>query len=365
MRLPAYSELIDEQLEVLEYPLKKSLFVVGPPGSGKTSLAAHRAAAVADANYSGYVITYNRMLKRLLELLDTRLRPRTMHEFIGSEYRALTGRSGLAPYLGTDEFAFDWDKISHTFSTENRTHPTVEHLLIDEGQDLPCGFFAFSSSFSSTIMTVFADENQAYGASFTSLQQIKKCGKLDDPIILEFNHRNTPEIAKIAQHFHGGGLPLPRVARQPSGELPTFHWMKNTVHAASLIGNWITSQSGTVGVIVVRNSFGRSLYQELSTKPLIYPVKFYEHHTRNENDINILQPSITIINVESVKGQEFDSVFIMELERLLPCQDQRSRRVMYMLCSRARDHLFLMREHKEILGPLKQSLPGPALLERR
>ena len=44
VRLPTWEELtsVPEQLDVLEYPLDKSLFVVGPPGSGKTVLAMHR-----------------------------------------------------------------------------------------------------------------------------------------------------------------------------------------------------------------------------------------------------------------------------------------------------------------------------------
>ena len=38
MRLPTWDELssVKEQLDVLDFPLDRSLFVVGPPGSGKT-----------------------------------------------------------------------------------------------------------------------------------------------------------------------------------------------------------------------------------------------------------------------------------------------------------------------------------------
>ena len=79
MRLPTWDELssVPEQLDVLEYPLDQSLFVVGPPGSGKTVLAMHRARQVAEfeaarnqAAPSVGVVTFNRMLRRLLALMN-------------------------------------------------------------------------------------------------------------------------------------------------------------------------------------------------------------------------------------------------------------------------------------------------------
>ena len=51
MRLPTYDELasVEEQLQVLERPLDRSLFVAGPPGSGKTVLALQRAQMLAES----------------------------------------------------------------------------------------------------------------------------------------------------------------------------------------------------------------------------------------------------------------------------------------------------------------------------
>ncbi len=50
MRLPTWEELesVDEQLDVLEWPLDETIFVAGPPGSGKTVLAVRRAQMVAE-----------------------------------------------------------------------------------------------------------------------------------------------------------------------------------------------------------------------------------------------------------------------------------------------------------------------------
>ena len=71
MRLPTYDEISrdDEQLNVYETPFDESLFVVGPPGSGKTVLAVHRAQMLANAGNTVVLITYSRMLRRLIAQL--------------------------------------------------------------------------------------------------------------------------------------------------------------------------------------------------------------------------------------------------------------------------------------------------------
>lgn len=73
---------------------------------------------------------------------------------------------------------------------------------------------------------------------------------------------------------------------------------------------------------------------------------------------------MTILNKESVKGQEFDAVFIVELEGFIPCGNNAERRAMYMMCTRARDHLFLAFGPGELTTEAEADLPGTAVLER-
>ena len=55
VRLPTYEDIArdEEQLGVYETPFDESLFVAGPPGSGKTVLAVHRARMLARCRYRG------------------------------------------------------------------------------------------------------------------------------------------------------------------------------------------------------------------------------------------------------------------------------------------------------------------------
>ena len=147
----------DEQLEVYETPLDESVFVVGPPGSGKTVLAVHRAQMLAFADIRVVLINYNRMLRRLIALLtEQQIQARTMHQFVSAYYHAQV--SAMTPC--TAPFVYDWRTISATLERVGVT-PEPMHVIVDEGQDLPKEFFQFLRDFVATTVTVFADEDQA------------------------------------------------------------------------------------------------------------------------------------------------------------------------------------------------------------
>ena len=56
-------------------------------------------------------------------------------------------------------------------------------------------------------------------------------------------------------------------------------------------------------------------------------------------------------------------MFILELENFIPFGDVQQR-AMYMMCTRARDSLFLVHGPGPLSPRAAQSLPGPDVLER-
>ena len=149
VRLPTWSEIASEpdQLNVLEYPLDRSLFVVGPPGSGKTVLALHRAQMLADRQRRVTLVTYNRMLRRLLDLMkkstadsDEGGHPdiRTMHDFVWHDYKQRT--NGYPPQR--QKYIYDWDAMLARLTGGDEGVGEL-HMVVDEAQDLPCGYFRY------------------------------------------------------------------------------------------------------------------------------------------------------------------------------------------------------------------------------
>ena len=368
MQLPTWGELSEEQRDVLEHHLDRPLFVAGPPGSGKTTLALMRARMVAkDRGIKVRIITYNRMLRRLLTIMNDQdvdgIGECTMHSCIWRDYKHRTGK---APTRHPDDsYAFRWDLMLERLDEEGSQPYNRLHLIVDEGQDLPVGFFRYAADYIAPKMTVFADEDQALSNQQTMLEQIKKAARMDDPILLRKNHRNTPEVARVAEHFHSGRLPPAEVQRPPGGEAPVLLRSRNLETTAERISNWCSNRGGSIGAICNSNDYGKRLQRKLTELLPKHRVNFYQNVKKNEDEIDVLLPGVTILNKESVKGQEFDTVFLLELERFIPCTNDAERRAMYMMCSRARDNLFLVYGPNDLSPKADTALPGQNILERR
>jgi superfamily I DNA/RNA helicase len=131
-----------------------------------------------------------------------------------------------------------------------------------------------------------------------------------------------------------------------------------------LIATWLENRGGTVGVIVSSNRMGDLVYQELTTRLPERRVDWYTSGRNNEDAIRLFNEGVTIVNKESVKGQEFDTVFLLELEQFVPCMTDSMKRAMYMMCSRARDYLFLVNRAGSLSAAAIEALPSVDVLER-
>lgn len=365
MKLPALDDLIEEQWTVYDHPNDAKLFVAGPPGSGKTSLVVMRARFLVNQGLSVVVVTRNRMLAALAKHLGAgaSFRSTTMNSFVWRDHCAHF--DGEEPPQPGVRYRYDWPDIIRRYGARGIV-PKVDHIIVDEGQNLPPLFFVWARRFGGRYLTVFADENQASCEQTSTLLDIATQGELDDPIRLASNHRNTPEIAAVAEHFHRSTtLPPATVVKPPGGEAPRLIQVPTWQDLAMRVATRLQNRNESVGVIVRRKNEAVDLRERV--RSILGDGHRVDYYTSNrppgaETWIKILEPGITILTGEAVIGLEFESVFLLDLA--LPCINPTRERRMYMLCARAQKALFLVHGLPTLTAAETAALPGPKLLER-
>lgn len=362
MKLPKLDDLVGEQTEVYFHEPEENLFVAGPPGSGKTSLAVLRAKFLKNLGKSVAVVTKNKMLAALTAQLDgDGLRTYTMNQFLGSAFFARTKQQlpQFAP------FTYDWAAIMAACHAVERM-PQLDHLIADEGQNLPSAFFRWAVAFGAKNLTVFADEDQTTDQERSSLREIVDAG-MPLPIRLAANHRNTAEIAAVAEHFHRSNvLPPAIVLRRRGGETPRLERYGGWDDLVAQVSRRYVNRAQVIGVIVFRREDVMAVRDRLrAVLPEETRVDAYVSGGADlPRNFRLLEPGVTVLSSESAIGLEFDVVYLQDLHRSLPCASAEDFRRMYMLCARARDSLILVDGPEGLSVNQISGLPGPALLAR-
>lgn len=368
MRLPSFTELTDEQKKVfLQDPLK-SILVVGPPGTGKTSCALWKAQILAaDYGLNVTLVTRNRMLAALAVQISkdhggAPVNSVTMHGCVSKDY--FRNRFSY-PIPQHEQYQYDWDEIMKLYEAGG-VQPSVDHLIVDEGQNLPIEFFIWAKRFLAKEMSVFADENQTTDVAGCRVGELARVG-YTKAIPLTINHRNTEEIADLVATFHVRGKVPPAPARRGrSGDAPRLMQVATWQELAQRVAVRYQNVGAAVGVILYEQSHITSFHRLLNALLPNDRVDYYTSQAEPgaEQAIRMRDRGVTIISGQSAIGLEFETVFLQDLNRSLPMWQDVDYRRMYMLCSRARDTLILVNGPVTLSTAQLAALPLPPLLER-
>jgi len=367
MNLPSLDDFLryEDQWKVYVHPSDRHLFVAGPPGSGKTSLAVERARKLVNEGQTVCLITKGRLLVAFAgHLGDERVTNTTMHKLVSRDY--FTRFGAYAPQ--SVKYVFDWGQIIREYAGRE-VAPALDHLVIDEAQNLPPQFFSWARRFGARVLDIYADEEQATSDERSTLREIRDMAALPEPFRLTRNHRNTPEIADVAEHFHASAVRLApgMVVRPSSGEIPALVKIASYEDLIQRALTRLRNRKESIGVIV---RYQKEVDEVLDlVRSRLRPGERADGYTSEtasgtEADIRLLEPGITVLTGESAFGLEFDSVFLVDLARSLPCKDPADKRRMYMLCARARDSLVLVNGPEQLSSAALAALPPPPTLKR-
>jgi superfamily I DNA/RNA helicase len=394
MRFPSLSDLDREQRRIYgEAPSDGAIIVVGPPGTGKTVMAFHRAQKVKQMGQQPQVIMFNKVLRRYTSTrsdVAPGVPVRTMHAWVESWWRGAT-RSRV-PKANGNAWHVDWNAICAASIVAISGGTGAQklgwgHLLIDEGQDFPPEMYLAIGLMQSqlakvdvpTQVTIFADDNQRLQAEMNSrVSDIRRNLFIaSDPsrnFVLTKNFRNTRPIASFAAYFQVGNESGVADLPDTDGEVPRVLFGANDRDIAEFIARKAKMSPGKqIGVLVygrqadVKRAFNQ-VKSRLDGAKGAPTLQMYlsgnENHSDDKLDFDSAN-TITFLHVQSAKGLEFDIVFFigMEAMQLDSSGFMNERMALYVMCSRARSELYVAFDDISANAPLPSSaclLPRPS-----
>lgn len=459
MRMPKLRELTSEQKAVYLYaPNNAHVLVSGPPGTGKTVIAALRAGELKKRGVPVALGMYSRVLVKYAAGSpgdDSEALVRTVFEWFRewwnaagmpphpaggaicvevpfkdkdavkaagakwdeNRWRPWKKRTGTwvvdydswatapekfsawrlwqsAPCVPGAEDQIDWKAVfEHVMEHEEvlgDASLSLGTLLIDEGQDFAPWFYKFLGLLAAIGASrrtvshplkcfVLADENQQLTEYNSTLDEIQSGLKIAlenrFPPLLD-NFRNTYEIAEVARSFFEDVGALPRLPAR-RGERPSYMEGIPCGDCVQQIITWIINHPGkNAGVLVFKEQKREQLHKELTRavgaiRGRTVSVQSYSWETRKVNRVEDLvfdvPDVISVLNMRSCKGLEFDAVFIVDLHdaQIGLYGPSRFRMQMFVAVSRAREWVQLLETHNDqSAAAFYAALPPPEILPR-
>jgi DNA helicase II / ATP-dependent DNA helicase PcrA len=371
MRFPSLSDLDREQRRIYgNAPADGAILVVGPPGTGKTVMAFHRAQKLEKLGQEPHVIMFNKVLAKYTSSrsdVAPKVGVSTMHSWAGKWWRRATGFR--PPTIVGDSWTYDWSEICaralNAFQKGASRRFTWGHLIVDEGQDFPPQMYMALGTMLKQMeghevaaqITIFADDNQRLQADRNSrIKDIKNYlfmgGASDRIFVLKKNFRNTRPIAEFAKHFQVGNESGVAELPDADGEHPQVVFAANDRDIAEFIARKAKINPGKqVGVIVYGGTKDvRRAYNQVKMrvgdldKPPRLQMYLSGHDTHTEEALDFDSGNtITFLHVQSAKGLEFDIVFFLGMEGMSVDTSGffNERMALYVMSSRARSELYI------------------------
>lgn len=344
MRLPAFEDLSKEQDLIYNLDLDGNYLVTGPPGTGKSVMALYRAQVLTFDDREPAVLMFSNVLTQYAQQaskqVDVAGFVTTFHKWIWYFWKRQYRQN--PPTLEGSTYTHDWDRMTAQFYGSPPDAARLQDLLVDEGQDLPLGFFRMSRFLAKNI-TVFADENQQLMEHHTTLAEIASAIGVKEQHELKRNYRNTAEIAAVAARFYAGtptGIPEPPSRR---GEQPTLRRYANDAEFADFVARYVKARTNlSIGIACETWRQQKRLYNQLEYRDLPVPIQTYSTYDKAHKVLDFSEPAVTIVNYQSLKGLEFDTLFVPELQQVTRDPSSAATRMLfYVVMSRARDELHL------------------------
>lgn len=346
INLPKWEELSkDEQIPIVNLPLEGNYVVVGGPGTGKTILALYRASRwkMINKNQNKEVqfLVFNKPLRQYIDdALKTMELPEASvdnwHRWLFHYYRRVTGKT--APSIA--EYEYDFNSIVPDLENVPEEHK-FDYLILDEAQDFPPELLRILNSISKSV-TIFGDSQQALENDLSKTSDFTNAFSAEKRVYyLNQNYRNTIEISEVAHLFYTGDAHDIPARPRSNGSKPRLIINNDKDSVLKQIINYSDNNpSHTVGIFLCDKKYVLS-YFSIFKNLNVENVEYYLHNKGVGKDtFSFDKPGIKIMTFATMKGLEFDAVFIPELDdSFFDRNDNYLLKRMYVASTRAKKNL--------------------------
>lgn len=389
-RLPGVEELNKDQDRVLRLPEDGQFLIVGGPGTGKSVVALLR--AMKFSNQDNYVfLTYNKVLSDATNQLVQELNSDTLLKFFNKILRENLNTIKLELQQNQDKnkvqledcrdalkkhYAHNYDKIEQILKDNNfAATTTTKHLIIDEGQDMSIGYYSCLMEFGYENFFIVADQNQQITNENSSRQALTNLLDLEVKKVIELtqNYRNSHPIALVAQYFFTDiASPKPELPESSKAALGTpilYQYQDFQKCVKFILREADRDPSHLIGVVVAKDTILQECKQRLNNMEIELDndkpnIQSYSSKDSQSVDINFGEGGIVVLCDKSIKGLEFDVVFIMlNGFKIYRNELDVMRKRLYVMSSRAIKKLVFLKDESNT--ELNEILPAENILPRQ
>lgn len=379
--LPGIQDLSKEQEDARALPKRGQHLIIGGPGTGKSVLALLRSRRHHQDQDDYVFLVYNKLLNQASrQLFGMELISQQWQSWFTSIFKTATGEAmPKLPPNGNGWQEIGWVRASEIIAALPPP-AKVERpfLIIDEGQDMPPEFYQALTSMGFENFYVVADQNQQIVPGQNSTRQDIQNGlgiAMGDVIELQDNYRNTHPIARLAREFYTGdpASPPPALPNRPSVIRPLLseYEQRNFPNLiARILKNADMAPEKLIGLITPNNKVRERYYQALKEANVQFdnePPAVHTYSSGSSPDIPFNEGGIMVINAQSCKGLEFDTVFLADINQHI-CNTQnrdQTKRLFYVMVARAKEKVIMLKEADKHC-PVDAILPPDTeILERK
>ncbi len=381
-QLPGINDLSKEQEAARSLPQKGQYLIIGGPGTGKSVLALLRCRHHSRAREDYIFLVYNHLLNQASnQLFKDKLNSRQWQSWFMKTFRLMTGRRVPRKPKNKSEFRdIDWDhSLEIIQNIDEPTNKKLPYLIIDEGQDMPPGFYQALTELGFENFYVVADDNQQITLENSRIDEIQNVLGLasDDIIELQTNYRNTYPTAKLAREFclNKKKSPPSLPGRRKNTTIPLLveydghHKISFSEIIKRILKEADRSPSRLIGIITPNNNVRKRYYEQLKSTSVTLDntPRIVTYANDSKHNLAFVEGGILVINANSCKGLEFDTVYLTDIDQFLywPNIKEKMIKLFYVIIARAIDRVILLQQAGKPC-PIAEIIPSnPNIIERR